>query len=85
MIAIAKDSEFDSFAELDAAVTLYCENKHVLFVKNDCKTVASANKPLAPDVPRFHERFVYRFIRYRCKHGGELRTKGCGIRPNQRY
>ncbi|XP_014677048.1 PREDICTED: uncharacterized protein LOC106816920 [Priapulus caudatus] len=77
-------NEYNSFDELNDAIRDYSEQHSVLFVKDDCKKVASENAKLGPNTTKYPDRFVYRFVRFRCKHGGDVRTNGRGTRPNQR-
>ena len=77
--------EFDTFVNFKAHLDQYSKEKNVQFCIADSCTVESANTKLSQNAKQFDARFKYRYVRFRCKHGGKLRTSSKGIRPNQRY
>ena len=74
-------STYEDFrARLDRVCCYY---KHPI-VKTEAKTIESANKTLADKTKWYDAKFQFRCARFRCKHHGDYRTRGNGIRPNQR-
>lgn len=76
--------EFNTYEEFEHVFENTCKENNWTFVKSDSKSVKQANKELKSESKPFPERFRYRYVRFRCKHGGSIRKKGKGLRPNQR-
>ena len=83
-VDIKEGDEFSNFEEFKVKLDDFMREKNVQFTLADSKTVESANKKAGKKAKLYKEDFKYRFAKFRCKHGGEKRTTGCGIRPGQR-
>ena len=76
--------EFHSYEDFESAFKRICNANNWTFVKHDSKSVKVANKELKSDSQPYSAKFRYRYVRFRCKHGGSIRKRGKGLRPNQR-
>ena len=76
--------EFADFKELEAAVTAYQQQEHVVFTTRCSKKVATENKNVKAGQPKYKEKFVFAYIQYACKHYGRHRQESKGIRTYQR-
>ena len=78
-------AKYDCYTDFEAAVREYSENKCVLFVRSNSRTVQHAKKKIASFAKVYASKVVYAFIELTCKHYGKPRVAGKGHRPNQRY
>ena len=76
--------EFDSYDELKERVFNHGKATHVQFVIEDSRKVESANKTMGKTASKYPDKFVYRYVKLKCKHGGTHTSKSKGNRPNQR-
>ena len=83
-MALSDSDSFNSYVELKQKLDEYGEQICTQFVKDDCKSVASANKNLSSNAKQYKQCFEYWYVRFQCKHGGSRRFEGSGIRRNQR-
>ena len=80
------NDEFDSFYEFEQILKSYSRRNYMQFTKNDSNSIVSANKKLTPHARRFPERFVYRNVKYKCKHGDKERKRKDNLqRLHKRY
>ena len=84
MEELSEHDEFDSYDEFFTKLVEHGQTHSVQWVKSDSKSVESANRNVSNAALLYDKKFVYRYVRFRCKHGGERREKGTGVRPNQR-
>lgn len=77
--------EFSSFQEFQDKLLQWSTATNTIWVKSHSKTVETANKKLSSKSKTFDQKFKFRNVLYRCKHGGAPRQTGRGLRPNQRY
>lgn len=84
MVELSEHDEFDSYAEFLAKLEEYGKQHSVQWVKTDSKSVECANRRVSEAALLYGEKFVYRYVRFRCKHGGVTRLKGAGIRASKR-
>ena len=79
-----KGDVFSTYEEFKVTLDrVCCYYKHPI-VKTEAKTIESANRTLADETKWYAAKFQFRCARFRCKHHGEYKTRGNGIRPNQR-
>ena len=83
-VTIREGDEFNSYDDFQDKLKLYSKDHNVQFSLADSKTIKTANAKLSTKATPFKEELKYRYAKFRCKHGGEKRTTGCGIRPVQR-
>ena len=67
--------EFNSCEDFESAIKDICNANNWTFVKHDSKSVNIANKELKSDSQPYSANFRYRYVRFRCKHGGSTRKK----------
>ncbi|XP_069960572.1 transcription activator GAGA isoform X3 [Cherax quadricarinatus] len=79
-------AEFACYRDLEKAIRAHSEATYIHWVKSDCKKVVTANQCLTRDTDQYESKFVYRYIKYKCKHGGVAAQSvaSTGARPNQR-
>uniref|UniRef100_A0A8W8MAF0 SWIM-type domain-containing protein n=1 Tax=Magallana gigas TaxID=29159 RepID=A0A8W8MAF0_MAGGI len=75
--------EFSSFQEFQDKLLQWSTATNTVWVKSHSKTVETANKKLSSKSKTFDQKFKFRNVLYRCKHGGAPRQTGRGLRPNQ--
>ena len=61
-------AEYDCYADFEAAVSEYSENKCMLFVRSNSRTVENANKKIVSTAKSYSSKCVYTFIELTCKH-----------------
>ncbi len=84
MSVLEEGSSFDSFEQFERALETYCKANYVVLCTSQSERVETANKHISESAKPYDVKFCYRSIRYKCKHGGDIRSKGKGIRSNQR-
>ena len=67
--------EFISYEDLESAFKDICNANNWTFVKHDSISVKIANKELKSDSQPYFAKFRYRYVRFRCKHGGSTRKE----------
>lgn len=79
-------AEYESFAEFEEDLKSYSEHNFMLFVKDKSTKLNRRDQdgPRRKAMKLLPEKLIYKYIRYKCKHGGKRRFEGRGIRPNQR-
>ncbi|XP_063585693.1 uncharacterized protein LOC134763067 [Penaeus indicus] len=79
-------AEYESFAEFEEDLKAFSDHNFMLFVKDKSAKLSKRDQdgPRRKAVKLFPEKLIYKYIRYKCKHGGKRRFEGRGIRPNQR-
>ncbi|XP_061196045.1 uncharacterized protein LOC133204337 [Saccostrea echinata] len=82
-VKMNEGDEFNSFEEFQDKLLQWSATTNVIWVKSHSKTVQSANKKLSSKSKAFDQKFKFRNVLYRCKHGGAPRRSGRGLRPNQ--
>ena len=78
------DDEFNSYEEFYNKFIKYQEEKGVLFVKRDSKTIESANKLLSRKAVPYADKHKFKYIRFNCKQGPGRQTESVGLRLTQR-
>ena len=68
--------ELNSYEDFESAFKDICNANNWTFVKHDSKSEKIANKELKSDSQLYSAKFRYRYVRFRCKHGGSTRKKG---------
>nr|XP_050024996.1 uncharacterized protein LOC126519678 [Dermacentor andersoni] len=77
-------SRFDSFSEFERAFREFQVRNNALFVTKASKKIEVVNARLSSGLKRLDPKLKFANATYVCKHGGELRCTGTGIRPRQR-
>ncbi|XP_070395614.1 uncharacterized protein [Dermacentor albipictus] len=77
-------SRFDSFLEFERAFREFQVRNNALFVTKASKKTEVVNARLSSGLKRLDPKLKFANATYVCKHGGELRCTGTGIRPRQR-
>ncbi|KAK7467864.1 hypothetical protein BaRGS_00036901 [Batillaria attramentaria] len=78
--------EFGSFAEFETCLKKYSNATYSTWTKHNTKTIEAQNRTqMRKKQHAWHldEALVYYAVEVRCKHGGGVRRKGGGVRPNQ--
>ena len=83
-MALRKNQEFESWAEFQQFLNKYSEERHVQFITRGSRTVHAANKQIVEGQRRYDAKLKYSYIRLVCKHYGNMRTRGMGIRAPKR-
>ncbi|XP_049517097.1 uncharacterized protein LOC119441311 isoform X2 [Dermacentor silvarum] len=77
-------ARFASYDEFDRALRKLQLQTNALFVKKTTKSVDVVNAHLASGAVELDRKLKFANATFTCKHGGNHRTRGTGIRPNQR-
>lgn len=77
-------ARFASYDEFDRALRKLQLQTNALFVKKTTKSVEVVNAHLASGAVELDRKLKFANATFTCKHGGNHRTRGTGIRPNQR-
>ncbi|XP_047473142.1 uncharacterized protein LOC125027974 [Penaeus chinensis] len=79
-------AEYESFAEFEEDLKAFSDHNFMLFVKAKSTKFNRRDQdgPWRKAMKLLPEKLIYKYIRYKCKHGGKRRIEGRGIRPNQR-
>ena len=75
---------FNSYDDFEKTLNSFSRENCVVFCVHKSESIDSANKKLSENVKPYDVKFRYRSVRLKCKHGGERRSSGLGIRSNQR-
>ena len=88
-LGLKENDQFNTYIDFKEALDNYCESNFVNYTIVDSETVEKANSKLKAKTAPFKKEFVYRYIKFQCKHmhgakNKEKTGKGLGTRPNQR-
>ena len=81
---LKEGSKFDSCEEFKNTLKSFCTKHHVVLCVSQSERIEIANKSLKENAKLYDGPFIYRYIRYKCKHGRSIRSTGKVIRPHQR-
>ena len=79
---------FETFIEFKQRLETYSKQNYVQFVLADTKKIKQINKRMSTNEKRYCNKFVYKYVKFRCKHGSQhIRPRSdCSYtRPNQRF
>ena len=74
---------FQSFRELNEAVSIFCQFSKEPFVIADCKKISTENAKLCAEMRMSEndtDRLVYSYVRYGCCHRRDFRSHSTGKR-----
>lgn len=81
---IKPGAQFASYEEFDRALRKLQLETNAVYVKKTTKSVDVVNAHLTSGAVKLDEKLKFANTTFTCKHGGNFRTRGTGVRPNQR-
>ena len=84
MARFIEGREFNDYEEFVTEIEDLEKETFCKFIKKGAKTMEAKNRELSTDKIQYGAKFVYRSVRFDCKHAGGPRRTGTGNRPNQR-